>query len=132
MEFMLDTNICSYILKKHPASVKVRFDEAGRGELAISTVVLAELYYGAARHARGAEIRREIDDFASRLDIADWDEVAADRYGSLRAELEQQGTPMGAMDLMIAAHAASRGATLVTNNARHFEKVRDLPVVNWA
>ncbi|MBP7864827.1 MAG: type II toxin-antitoxin system VapC family toxin [Acidobacteria bacterium] len=131
MLYMLDTDMCSYILKKHPAAVKAHFDAAGKDALAISTVVLGELYFGAARHVQGERIRQEIDDFASRLSVMDWDEAAADHYGSIRAELEARGTPTGAMDLMIAAHARSLGATLVTNNTRHFEKIHGLLLVNW-
>jgi tRNA(fMet)-specific endonuclease VapC len=131
MRYMLDTNICSYILKNRPQSVKARFDQVGTSALAISTVVLAELYYGAARHPRGIAIRREIGDFVSRLSVIPWDETAANHYGAIRAALEKSGTPLGAMDLMIAAHARSQGATLVSNNIQHFEKVPGLLIENW-
>lgn len=131
MRYMLDTNICSYILKNHPASVKARFDEVESDALTISTVVLAELYYGAARHPKGIAIRRDIDDFTSRLSVLQWDEAAADHYGAIRAALEKDGTPIGAMDMMIAAHARSQAATLVSNNTRHFEKVPGLLIANW-
>jgi len=90
--------------------------------LCISTVVLAELYYGAARHPKGPAIRKEIGEFVSRLAVIPWDETAADHYGQIRAALEKAGTPIGAMDMMIAAHARSQGATLVSNNIRHFDK----------
>ena len=132
MRYMLDTNICSYVLRSRPASVKERFDEAGPGALAVSTVVLAELLYGAARHARAAAIRREIADLTSRLDVVPWDEEAADHYGDIRATLERNGTPLGAMDMMIAAHARSLGATLVSNDVRHFDRVEGLLTANWA
>ena len=131
MRYMLDTDICSYVLRSRPASVKARFDEAGSGSLAISTVVLAELLFGAERHPKAAVISREIRDFVSRLEVIPWDEDAAEHYGSLRAALEKKGKPLGAMDLMIAAHARSRGATLVSNDVRHFRKVEGLLVANW-
>lgn len=131
MRYMLDTNICSYILKNHPQAVRAHFDQVGTDSLAISTVVLAELYYGAARHPKGHVIRREIKDFVSRLAVVAWDETAADHYGAIRAALEVQGTPIGAMDMMIAAHARSLGATLVSNNIKHFEKVPGLLFANW-
>ena len=131
MRYMLDTNICSYVLRSRPASVKARFDEAGPGALAVSTVVLAELLFGAARHREAAAIRREIRDLVSRLEVLPWDEVAAEHYGDIRAALEQCGRPLGAMDMMIAAHARSRGATLVSNDLRHFERVEGLLVANW-
>ena len=131
MLYMLDTNICSYILKNHPVTIKSHFDEVGNDALAISTVVLAELYYGAARHPKSIAIRREIDNFAERLAVIPWDEAAADHYGVIRTALERQGAPIGAMDLMIAAHARSRKATLVSNNTKHFEKIPALLIANW-
>lgn len=132
MRYMLDTNICSYILKNHPVAVKQKFEEVGAGNICISSIVLAELYYGAARHPKGIVIRREIGDFASRLVIIPWDEIAADHYGAIRASLEKAGTPVGAMDMLIAAHARSCGAALVTNNLREFERIKGLMVLNWA
>ena len=131
MRYMLDTNICSYVLRSRPPSVKTRFDEAGPGALGVSTVVLAELLFGAERHVKGAAIRREIADLMSRLDVVAWDEGAAEHYGALRASLEKGGMPLGAMDMMIAAHARSRGATLVSNDVRHFGRVEGLLVANW-
>jgi tRNA(fMet)-specific endonuclease VapC len=128
---MLDTNICSYILKNHPAAVKQKFEEAGAENICISSIVLAELYYGAAKHPKGVVIRREIDDFVSRLVVLPWDEVAADHYGAIRAALEKAGTLVGAMDMLIAAHAKSCGATLVSNNLREFERIKGLRSANW-
>lgn len=131
MRYMLDTNMCSYILKNHPTVVKQKFDEVGAGTICISAIVLAELYYGAARHPKGVVIRREIDNFVSRLNVIPWDGNAADHYGAIRASLEKAGTPVGAMDTLIAAHAKSCAATLVTNNLREFDRIKGLTVVNW-
>ena len=131
MRYMLDTNICSYILKNHPAAVKQKFEEAGTENICISSIVLAELYYGAAKHPNGVVIRREIDDFVSRLAVLPWDEVAADHYGAIRAALEKAGTLVGAMDMLIAAHAKSCGATLVSNNLREFDRIKGLKSANW-
>lgn len=132
MCYMLDTNICSYILKNHPAAVKKKFEEVGAGNIFISSIVLAELYYGAARHPKGVVIRREIDDFVSRLVVLPWDEVAADHYGAIRTTLEKEGTLVGAMDMLIAAHAKSCDYTLVSNNLREFERINGLKTANWA
>ena len=129
--YMLDTNICSYILKNHPVTVKQKFEEVGTGSICISAIVLAELYYGAARHPKGVVIRREIDDFVSRLIILPWDKIAADQYGAIRFTLEKAGTLVGAMDMMIAAHARSSGAVLVSNNLREFARIVGLQTVNW-
>ncbi len=131
MRYMLDTNICSYILKQHPVEVRQRFDEVGSRNIYLSAIVLAELYFGAARHPKGVVIRREIDDFVSRLTVLPWDEGAADHYGAIRASLEKAGTPVGAMDMLIAAHARSCKATLVTNNRREFDRIKGLSVVDW-
>lgn len=131
MRYMLDTNICSYILKNHPTAVKRRFEEVGAGNICISTIVLAELYYGAARHPKGVVIRREIDDFASRLTVMSWDESAAEHYGAIRSTLEKAGAPVGAMDMLIAAHAKSCGATLITNNRREFDRIEGLTSLDW-
>ena len=131
MRYMLDTNICSYILKNHPTAVKQKFEEVGAGNICISAIVLAELYYGAARHPKGVVIRREIDNFVSRLVVIPWDENAADHYGAIRASLEKAGTLVGAMDMLIAAHAKSCDATLVTNNLREFDRIKGLTLLNW-
>jgi predicted nucleic acid-binding protein len=79
MLHMLDTNICSYILKHHPTEVRDRFHEVGNDALALSAVVPAELYFGAARHPLREDIRREIDDFTARISIIPWDGRAADQ-----------------------------------------------------
>jgi tRNA(fMet)-specific endonuclease VapC len=131
MRYMLDTNICSYILKNHPTAVKQKFEEVGAGNICISAIVLAELYYGAARHPKGVVIRREIDNFISRLVVIPWDENAADHYGAIRASLEKAGTLVGAMDMLIASHAKSCAATLVTNNLREFDRIKGLTLLNW-
>ena len=94
-------------------------------------MVLAELCYGAARHPQAVAIRREIADLMSRLAVLSWDEAAAEDYGALRATLEKAGTPLGAMDMMIAAHARSAGLTLVSNDVRHFDRVEGLSVAHW-
>lgn len=132
MMWMLDTNICSYVLRRHPSSVKVRFDQVGHANLAISTVVLAELLLGATRHPNGEPIRHDIQDMISRLAVLPWSEQAAERYAHLRVHLQRQGTPIGNMDLLIAAHALAEDAVLVTNSVREFERVPDLKLENWA
>jgi tRNA(fMet)-specific endonuclease VapC len=131
MRYMFDTNICRYILKSRPLSVKTRFDQVGASSLAISTVVLAEFYCGAARHPKGIAIQKEIGDFIFRLDVIPWDEKAAEHCGTVRAALEKSGTPIGAINMMIASHARNQRATLASNNTQHFEKVPGLITANW-
>lgn len=129
---MLDTNICSYVMRELPVSVKRRFETIGSENLAISTIVLAELRFGAARHStRSARYFEEIDNFASRLEVLPWTAQAAEHYAHLRATLENQGKLIGAMDLLIAAHALAESAVLVTHNHREFERVPRLTVENW-
>lgn len=129
--YMLDTNICSYILKKRPLSVLEKFKKVGAESLSISTIVLAELCYGASKHPSGNKIQADINDFASRLCVIGWSHQAARYYGDIRANLERAGMPIGNMDLMIAAHALSIEAILVTNNMRHFRSIPDLQLENW-
>ena len=129
--WMLDTNICSYILRKHPLVVKSHLEKVGPENASLSSIVLAELYYGASRHPKSVEIRSDIDDFVGRLWVFPWDRAAADQYGDIRSHLERQGTPIGAMDMLIAAHARSLDAVLVTNNLRHFDQVPGLRVEDW-
>jgi tRNA(fMet)-specific endonuclease VapC len=128
---MLDTNICSYILRARPTSVLARFLEQDSDELAVSEVVAAELYYGAERagSARSQAIRIEIDDFLSRLQVLPWQGRIA--YAKVRHHLEVKGTPIGNNDLLIATHALTLGATLVTNNVGEFSRVPELVVENW-
>jgi tRNA(fMet)-specific endonuclease VapC len=129
--WMLDTDTCSYILRAHPAGAAARFRRSAPDDIGISSVVLAELYYGAARRPSRKALRDTIDEFSSGLLLLSWDAAAADHFGDIRAELERRGTPLGALDLMIAAHARSLNATLVTNNTRHFLRVPRLKVENW-
>jgi tRNA(fMet)-specific endonuclease VapC len=129
---MLDTNTASFVIRRRPLEVKQRFDAVGHGNLAISVVVLAELLYGAELHPRrGAEIHRDIEDFRRRLNVVPWSERAAAQYARIRASLRKVGTPIGNMDLLIAAHALAENAVLVTNNLRELRRVDDLVLEDW-
>ena len=129
--WMLDTDTCSYILRAHPPRIAARFREADRAELGISSVVLAELYYGIELLPNSEVLRANIQRFLAGLTLLSWDAAAAAHYGDIRATLQRKGTPIGAMDMMIAAHARSLRATLVTNNSRHFRRVPGLKTENW-
>jgi len=130
--YMLDTDMCSYIIKEHPESVRQRFQTLAMEQLCVSVVTYAELIYGVERSSSKRINRPIIEDFVRHLDVMNWDTEAADQYGVIRAELEAAGTPMGAMDLMIAAHAKSIKAVLVTKNQKHFTKIKGLKIDNWA
>jgi tRNA(fMet)-specific endonuclease VapC len=112
--------------------VKERFDAVGHANLAISVVVLAELLFGAERHpTRSKTIRGEIEDFRQRLRVLPWSEEAAWAYAQIRAHLQRHGTPIGNMDLLIAAHARAENAVLVTNNTGEFARVPNLRLEDW-
>lgn len=129
--YLLDTDISSYIIRRRPTKVRDRFRSLGGDGLAISAVTEAELRYGAARHPARPEILMDVEDFLDRLVVREWDRAAALHYAEIRAHVERAGKPVGNMDLMIAAHARSLGAVLVTNNQRHFRHLPGLAVENW-
>jgi tRNA(fMet)-specific endonuclease VapC len=132
MRYMLDTNICIYLIKHKPEKVLRHFNAHSVGEIGISSITLAELRYGVERSQQVQQNRLALKDFSLPLEIAAFDEVAAEVYGSVRAGLEQVGTPVGSMDMLIGAHALSLGVTLVTNNLREFQKIKNLKVVDWS
>ena len=131
MRLMLDTNICIALIKQKPANVVEKFNDYQVGDICISSVTLAELRYGVAKSQYQQKNQTALDDFLMPLEVALFDEAAANTYGVLRASLEQKGTPIGALDLMIAAHALSLHLTVVTNNTREFNRIPNLLVVDW-
>jgi len=127
---LLDTNICIHIINAKPPAVLQRFRDYRMGEIGLCSVVAAELAYGVAKS--GSKRNREaLDLFLAPLAILPFDETALWCYGDLRSCLERQGTPIGALDTLIAAHALSLKATLVTNNIKEFERVPGLQLDNW-
>lgn len=130
--YMLDTNICIYIMKRHPPEIYERLSAIAIDDVAISSIVLAELRYGIGKSYRKAENQRALNDFLVFCNVRDWPSTAAAKYGEIRVLLEQQGRNIGGNDLLIAAHALDGKATLVTNNDREFGRVPDLSVENWA
>lgn len=131
MKLMLDTNICIYIIKRQPAAVLEHFLEYQVGDIGISAITLSELRYGVAKSTHREKNTRALDEFVVPLEIVPFDEAAAQAYGDIRAHLERSGTPIGAMDMLIAAHALSLGIPLVTNNSREFLRVPGLTVLDW-
>lgn len=127
---LLDTNICIHVINARPPAVLDRFRQYRMGEIGICSVVAAELAYGVAKSGSSRN-RAALEMFLVPLAILPFDESAIWAYGNLRAELEGKGTPIGSLDTMIAAHALSQRATLVTNNTREFERVPGLQVENW-
>lgn len=131
---MLDTDTCSYLMREHPVEILQEMQtrvETGH-DICISVITYSELRLGAARSQAKTKYNRLIDALSDRLDfIADWSTKEADQFAELQAHLMGQGTPIGNNDTMIAAHALSLGAILVTNNQRHFLKVDGLMLENW-
>jgi tRNA(fMet)-specific endonuclease VapC len=130
LRYLLDTNICIYVIKRRPESLLDRFNE-NASHLGISTVTLAELLHGAEKSSQPQRTLSIVEDFCSRLDVLDYGIKAAQHYGQIRAALERRGMPIGINDLHIAAHARSEGLTLVSNNLREFERVEGLLYENW-
>ena len=128
--WMLDTDTCSYLLREHPQQVLERLDTAPRDEVALSTIVCAELRYGAAR-LKSKKLATVIEDWLVLFVILPWDDDASQVYARIRAAVESKGRPIGNLDLLIAAHAIAREAVLVTNNTRHFAQVPGLRIENW-
>jgi tRNA(fMet)-specific endonuclease VapC len=129
-QYMLDTNICIYVVKNYPAKLRERFNRLA-DQLCISTVTLAELHYGAEKSARRLDNLEAIRQFVARLGILPFSTAAAAHYGEIRAALERAGTPAGAYDMLIAGHARSEGMTVVTNNLREFERMPGVRAENW-
>jgi tRNA(fMet)-specific endonuclease VapC len=127
--YMLDTDTVSFALRGL-GNVATRLEQRKRSELCVSVITVAELRFGAAK--RGSrKIHRAIDAFLSGVDVLAFDQAAADQFGLVAAALANEGAPIGHMDTLIAAHALSRSATLVTNNSRHFSRVGGLKLENW-
>jgi len=131
MRFMLDTDSCITLIKGKPGSILRRLTSLSPGEAGISAITLAELRYGVAKSAQKEKNGPALDEFLLPLEVADFDEPAADAYGVVRAALEKAGTPIGSLDTQIGAHALSLGAILVTHNSREFRRIPGLAVEDW-
>lgn len=129
--YMLDTNICIYVLKHHSDHLRHKFKVSK--DLCISAVTYAELCYGVENGAAALKKARwqQLELFVRRLLVLPFDGQAGSRYGAVRAHLKQMGTPIGSNDLLIAAHCLSAGGVLVTNNEREFRRVPGLKLENW-
>lgn len=130
LRYMLDTDICIYVIKNRPAGLRDRFDQQA-DEICISTITLGELHFGAEKSARQHQNRIVVEEFAARLAVLPFSASAAIHYGKLRADLERVGRPAGVHDMLIGAHARSEGLTVVTNNRREFDRMPGLSVENW-
>ena len=132
IRFMLDTNICIYLIKQKPRQVVKRLEEISVSDVGISSITLSELEYGVAKSRRAEQNRAALIGFLAPLEILPYDDMAAQHYGELRCHLEAHGTLIGSLDMLIAAHARSVQCTLVTNNTAEFSRVPQLKLDNWA
>ena len=131
MTYMLDTNICIFIIKKKPEQVLRRFREEMDEGISISSITLAELEYGVKHSSNPAKNEQALLRFLVPLNILPFGVAAASEYGEIRAHLQRQGTPIGPLDMLIAGHARAEGLVLVTNNVREFERVPKLEIKDW-
>lgn len=131
MRYMLDTNICIYLIKHKPLQFFEKLQEHNPDEICISAVTYAELVHGVEKSKVVERNRLALTILLSNIEILDFDMKAAEEYGRIRADLEKKGTPIGPLDMMIAGHAKSLGYTVVTNNVGEFKRVEGLQYENW-
>ncbi len=131
MGYMLDTNICIYIIKKKPAKIFQVFSSLNVGDICISSVTYAELQYGIFKSQHKEKNKIALIHFLAPIDILHFTDKAAVCYGEIRADLEKKGQMIGAYDLLIAAHALSEDFSLVTNNIKEFSKIPGIKLLNW-
>lgn len=129
---LLDTNICIYLIKNNPPEVRERFASYAPGEIGITSLSVAELHYGVEKSASREKNAGALEALLLPLEIVPFDEAAAQIYGRIRATLEKKGTPVGSMDMLIAAVALARNCTLITHNLREFERIDGLRCESWA
>jgi tRNA(fMet)-specific endonuclease VapC len=132
MKYMLDTNICIYVIREKPAGILRRFRQTNVKDVCISSITLSEIEYGVNRSSQPGRNKLALAAFLAPIQVSPFDDMAAQAYGQIRAILEKQGTPIGFLDTLIAAHALSLDCTLVTNNEKEFRRVPRLHIRNWA
>jgi tRNA(fMet)-specific endonuclease VapC len=129
--YLLDTNICIYIVNKHPVEIINRLEKYQPSEIKISSITAAEMEYGASKSKHREKNREALKNFMSPFDIINFDSMDAEIYGIIRAELERNGNIIGPYDMQLAAQALRADCIFVTNNIREFKKVKNLKIENW-
>lgn len=132
MKYLIDTNICIYIMNKKPASVIEKFKLMEPGEIGVSSITVSELRYGVAKSRRKTENAKRLNEFLLPFEIMSYDSKAASAYGEIRSQLEKSGQTIGPLDMLIGAHALSQNRIIITNNTREFSRIDNLTVENWA
>ncbi len=131
MKYMLDTNICIYLIKKKTEKLLKCLIKQKPEDVVLSSITVAELHYGVQKSRHKKQNSEALRYFLEPFEIMPFDKTASEAYGKIRAELELSGKPIGSMDLLIGAHALSLGVTLITNNVREFKRIRGLKVIDW-
>lgn len=131
IEYVLDTNICIYLIKRKPAAVIERLRQSRISQIGISSITLSELEYGVAKSTKPEQNQIALAQFLAPMEILSYGDEAVHQYGRLRAFLEKKGTPIGSLDMLIAAHVLSIGCILVTNNEKEFSRIPNLKIDNW-
>jgi tRNA(fMet)-specific endonuclease VapC len=131
MRVLLDTSICIYMIKNKPPEVRKHFEQFAPGDIAISSVTVAELQYGVQKSAAREKNASALGDFLLPLEVAPFDTESALAYGKIRAELERRGKPIGSMDMLIAAQAIAQDCTLITHNLKEFDRIPGLRCETW-
>ena len=130
MIYLLDTNICIYVINHKPQQVFERFRQYQLGQLAVSSITASELAFGVEKS--GSERNKQaLKKFLSPLEILPYDEQAVWHYAQLRHDLQSKGQTIGSLDMLIAAHALALDVVLVTNNTKEFERIERLKLENW-
>jgi tRNA(fMet)-specific endonuclease VapC len=131
VKFLLDTDICIYIIKRKPEKVFRHFRALIPGDIGISSITLAELEHGVQKSHERVRNQAALEEFLIALDVAEYDTKAARHYGIIRADLERKGKIIGGNDLLIASHALALSVILVTNNLKEFSRIHGLNMENW-
>lgn len=129
--YLLDTDICIYLIKRKPAKVLAKLQSLEISTVGISAITLSELEYGVAKSSKPDRNKLALAEFVAPLELLPYDDAAAAQYGPIRTFLETQGTPIGPLDTLIAAHASALECTIVTNNEKEFSRIPNLSVENW-
>ncbi|WP_291320870.1 type II toxin-antitoxin system VapC family toxin [Desulfonatronospira sp.] len=132
MIYLIDTNICIYLMNQKPSQVIQKFKNTEVGQIGISTITVSELNYGVAKSNCKKQNAQRLEEFLTPFEILSYDEAASRYYGMIRADLESQGKVIGPLDMLISAHALSKDLVLVTNNEKEFLRIKSLKVEKWA
>ncbi|WP_457562603.1 type II toxin-antitoxin system tRNA(fMet)-specific endonuclease VapC [Caminibacter pacificus] len=132
MKYMLDTNICIYIIKNKPVKVLKKFEKIDPKDVCIYSITASELWYGVYKSSSFEKNAIALEEFLSPLTILEYEENASKAYGKIRSKLEKKGKVIGSMDLLIAAHALSQNIILISNNVKEFKRIPGLNLENWA